>query len=463
MNGQGHPSAADLLSAASGQASTNVVHHLSHCPACRVRYSRVRRAQALEPLEGDGLERVLSASQPLPRAIQPLVPNVPDQRAPAVGELWRIGRDEALVVWVRQVFEDGIADVVPIVLDVDLADEDSVLLPMEATALGMSSAALVALRTHVEADAFINRLGHAEIGGAVEEVISAIQEGRRAVGVTVGALIASDDDERIEYRQAMRDLLAELAPHAWPELKESPAATMAGEGSSTRDRSVAQGVHAVMAELDERLPGLRCYDWGGAEVPVDSNRSITPELKAVYLGTAVICTSVDGPVEDGLPDIGLLAEACSRLVLLEPDADAVAVSLPVGHRRAVLLATAHMRTAVGLPQGAWVGPVATVEGLGLVDTLCKYLEEASTNWEITESAGRASLQGVSGIASRHAEQSLSDIRKEGGRAHLEAKKKGFAGLPGDLGSRVADFVQAVVDRRADENALTSLLAEVDDD
>ena len=457
MNGHGHPSSTDLLSTASGRGAADVLRHLERCPACRVRYSRTRRAGHLPPLEGDGLERVLSASQPLPQTPGTLVSDVSEQGAPAAGELWRIGRDEALVVWVRQVFEDGVADVVPVVLDVDLADEDSVLIPAETTTLGFSSAALVALRSHVDLGAFINRLSRSDIGDAVEEVVSAIREGRQAVGVAVGDPVTSDEDERIEYRQALRDLLMRVAPLAPMDPEDSSRDAVASEPAAEL------GVDGLVVDLEERLPGIRCIERRGSVVTVDALRRIESDLKVVYLGTAVICTIVAGSADNGHLDVRLLADACHRLLLSEPDVDAVAISLPVAERPTVLFSSAHMRTAIGVPRGEEMGPTATVEGYGLVDTLSKYFEEVSTNWEATEAAKRTSLRDISEIASARAQDVMARIRKEGEKARIEPKKRGFSGLPAALGGDVAEFLQAVVDRRADDGALARLIEGVDRD
>lgn len=170
-----------------------------------------RSTHDLAPPSEDVFQRLALASTPLPVTVADLV-------APGIGEkpqpndIWRVGGSEALLVWVRQVFDDGIADVVPLVLDVELADEHSVFVAADATPLGVSTVALVALRTHLHPAAFINRIGHLELSREVAEVQAAVREGRRPSGVPVGPPIDDDGDQRLEYRQALRDLLTELSP-----------------------------------------------------------------------------------------------------------------------------------------------------------------------------------------------------------------------------------------------------------
>lgn len=171
--------------------------------------------EASEPLLDEAnLRRILSAVTPLPDGLGELI------RAPRVGdpkpdEVWRIGRDEALLVWVRRVFDDGVADVVPVVLDVEFADEESILIDPASTPLATGLAAMLALRTHVDVRAFLNRICALDIRDVVAEVMAATREGRHPRGVLVGPPIVRDDDERISYRQAIRRLLVGLTPDTW--------------------------------------------------------------------------------------------------------------------------------------------------------------------------------------------------------------------------------------------------------
>jgi hypothetical protein len=179
-----------------------------------IRQARIRAARAIEPPTKDDLQHIASAAQPLPPSLGNLIqsPRVGDPRP---GEIWRAGRSEAVLVWVRRVFDDGVADVVPLVLDVELADADTLLLGPEITPLDAPLAAMVALRTHIDLGAFINRIGAADVADAVTEVMAAAREGRPAKGVHVGLPILDDADRRIEYRCAVRDILSELPPEAW--------------------------------------------------------------------------------------------------------------------------------------------------------------------------------------------------------------------------------------------------------
>src|SRR5215470_13409220 len=210
-----HPSSSDLLAALhEADQAASTLEHLDECLACRVRMSRIRRAAGLASASADSLQRILQAATPLEHVLADVVSSDRD-RQPQPNEIWRVGRSEALLVWVRQVFDDGVADVIPLVLDVELADQESVIVGAKTTPLATETAAMVSLRTHVHVGAFRNRIGILDIRKDIAEVMTAMREGRRPSGVRVGPPIDDNDDQRIEYRQALRDLLAELSPSAW--------------------------------------------------------------------------------------------------------------------------------------------------------------------------------------------------------------------------------------------------------
>ncbi len=189
--------------------------HVDDCVACRVRLARISCALGFGRPNDDSLQRVVAASSPLPDGLGELIQGERG-RDPRPGEVWRVGLDEALLVWTRRVFDDGVADVVPLVLDIELADDESILVRADATPLATELVAMVALRTHIDLGAFINRIGDLDLRVEVNEIMIAVREGRRPCGVPVGPPIEDDSDRRIECRQALRGFFSELTPDAWP-------------------------------------------------------------------------------------------------------------------------------------------------------------------------------------------------------------------------------------------------------
>ncbi|GAA1290448.1 hypothetical protein Psi02_15350 [Planotetraspora silvatica] len=461
-----HPSSSELLAAQHDPdcvTAAPTLEHLEECLACRVRLARIRRASGPDPASANSLQRIIEASTPLPEALAAIALEG-KVGEPQPNEIWRIGRSEALLVWVRRVFEDGIADVIPLVLDVELADQESVVLSADATPLATETAAMVSLRTHVHTGAFLNRVAILDIGEDVTEVMTAMRESRRPSKVRVGPPIDDDDDQRLEYRQALRDLLAELAPSAWLDTQDGIGADTKQSTSEPTANSSPDGLDQIKADLGERLRGAQICDLHPHRVTVDEQVQATSLLKVVYLDTAVLVAALSGGSLTAFPEIRVVAAACQQLTLIEKDADAVAMAIPHDDWPTLLFTTAHMRSALVLPGGAQTGPTVTLEGLGLVDTLCKHLEGAMPAWEVTERAsGRIARAGLHQIAARHASMSIAQITAEAKRAHQIAKRTAWGSLPDKLDERVARFVVAVANQEAIDDALAELALETRND
>lgn len=465
MIANAHPSSSELLVALhEPDRAASTLEHLGECLACRVRLSRIRRASGLATASADSLQRIVEASTLLPDFLADVVSSG-QAGGPRPNEVWRVGRSEALLVWVRQVFEDGVADIIPLVLDVELADQESVLVGGDATPLAAETAAMISLRTHVHTGAFLNRIGILYIGKDVTEVMTAVREGRRPSGVRVGPPIDDDDDQRLEYRQALRDLLAELSPSAWLEAQDSPAAgaeQRTGEPTANRPPN---DVDVIKSDLGERLPGAQGHDLERHTVTVKATVRATSILKVVYLDTAVLVATLDGGNLTTFLDIEAVAAACQKMTLIETDAHAVAIAIPRDDWPALLFTTAHMRSAIELPRGTPTGPTVTLEGYGLVDILCKHLEGAIPAWEVTERASsrRIGMTDLHQIAARNASTSIAQIATEGKRARQAAKRTAWESLPDGFDERVARFVVAVANKQAVDDAVTELALETRDD
>jgi hypothetical protein len=173
----------------------------------RIHRARLAEAPPLGALTDEAANYIISAANDIPvSAINFLVGGTPQ-----VGELWRVGRKEALLVWVRRIFDDGIVDAIPVVLDVELADEGTLLIPADATPIGVELAAMTHLRTHLSVDVFLNFICRLDIANSIEEVVQSAWQGRPSVGVPVGLPVLDSADQRIEYRAAIRDVLAHLS------------------------------------------------------------------------------------------------------------------------------------------------------------------------------------------------------------------------------------------------------------
>jgi hypothetical protein len=437
-----HPTSSELATAVTepGQAGPTLAH-VDECLACRVLLSRIRHDLRLQPPDDDSVQRILAASAPLPEGLGDLL-QAPRQGDPRPGEIWRAGRDEALLVWVRLVFDDGVADVIPLVLDIELADQETVVIEADATPLASELAAMVALRTHIDFGAFINRIGVLDLYREVTEVRTAVKEGRRPSGIRVGPPIDDDNDQRIEYRQALRDLLGELTPSAW---------AMAGfaTGHALEDKP-PEHLADIKTRLGERVDGVQFRGVDEQVITLSGGTRLSAALKVTCLDTAILVVTADA----FLPDDAEVVEACNRMVIRESDADAVAVAVPAEDWETSLFTRAHLRPAIELPGGASVGPKVTLSGHNLVEILVKYLQDVTSPWEVTEPvAVHLPQRSVRQIALRYAEAEIGRISQDGRRAHQPAKKAGWQTLPTGLGEQVARFVDAIVHEKPIDEAL----------
>ncbi len=440
-----HPSSTELYDALTGRGDVAaVMAHLDECIACRVWSGRLAHSAQFASPDAEVFELLARSSQVITGLDS--VSDAVSEAVPREGELWRVGQDEAVLVWVRKNFEDGAVDSIPVVLDVEFADEQSVLVPAEQSPLSVELAAMASLRTHIHLGAFINRIGVVDLAPQIEEVIRATREGRPPE-LPVGARIASDDDDRLEYRQALRDVLAALAPSAWRQ--EGLHNTAVGPFTTSSD----QGEEAMRAAVSERLWGSDCLILDRVRAPFGNGQRIYSLFKVVYLDTSVVVGVVDS-IDQAHSVVSSLAAACETLALSSPEADAVCVAEPALDWPCLLFTRASMRHALQVPSGVDVEPQPVLAGLGLVDTLWKHLEGAAPAWEATEMASRGfGSVDLAEVALRHARSSIALTEGKGRRAHQPAKKATWSTLPGDLGDRVARFVAAAVDPSSVSGAL----------
>lgn len=439
-----HPTLAELYDAMNGRGDLRGISaHLDDCLACRVWSGRLAQASELGEVPSEAIEAISRASQTI-AGLESFVATAAPDAGPKEGELWRVGRDEAALVWVRKNLGDGVIDAVPVVLDTDFADEQSVLVPAETSPLMVDLAAITALRTHLDVGSFINRIGVLDVAAQINDVIAASREGR-STEVPVGPPILSDDDERLEYRQALRDVLAGLTPTTW-QARGAPAVDLVRGSTDVAAEAMREAVL-------QRLWGATCEAVERVGVSLGDGQQVSSLFKVAYLDTAVLVGAVES-IDRAATALSSLAQACEALVATSPDADAVCVAELADDWPCLLFTRASLRPGVQLPSGNAAAPSPILSGLGLVDSLWKHLEGAAPAWEVTDSASRGlGSIDLPEIALRHAESSIRSTESQGRRAIQPAKKATWSALPNDLADRVARFVSAAVDPSVVDEAL----------
>jgi hypothetical protein len=336
--------------------------------------------------------------------------------------------------WVRRVL-DGAIDVIPAVIDVELADPQTVLLPHTATPLGMELALMTGVRGRVDPRAFLQYVADLDVAGQVAEALAAAREGREPQGITVGPPIEAEDDQRIEYRQVLADLLVDLSPSMW---NEGDAA------ADPRESNVQDLIDVISHELPERHFGASVGTLEQQYFAVDAEHELCFCARVIYLDTSVIVAVLRGPKARLLLDKTPLAEACLPVVFCQPDADAVAVTAIGEEWPAVVLPVPYMRRAYEPPGGAQKGPRMVMEPLPIVDALAKHLDRQETAWEVTDTVGTP-IRGadIAALAARNAVSAVAQLSGEGKRAITKAKNAAWTNLPVDLSERITEAIVAI--------------------
>jgi hypothetical protein len=443
-----HLSALELEGVLRAGPSADEVDHLAECVECRVRAARTARAGGLPVPSDSALARITGSHTRIGPAVAAASLTAQTDAFPTAGELWRVGGDEALLVWVRRVL-DGAVDVLPVVLDVDLADEQTLLLPASSTPLGLDLAVVTSVRGHVHPDAFLSRLHNLgeQVAADIAEVMATAREGRPAELATVGAPVVDPDDQRIEYQQTLADILAGLGPAAWQRSQQRVP------GESTADpemyRLVGQGLV---------LRHHRCTVHESLRVlAVLPNRSLLQAVARIgYADTSVLLAVLPNWHVEPAAD---LASACRHLIVQEPGASAVAVCGSAPEYSAVVVDTRDMRGAFESPSGRLEPPLNRMEPMHVVDALAKYLDKHDPVWEDVGAEIVVTATDLGAAARAAAAAAMADIAAQGRRAVTPAKKQAWAALPSGTADALANVVDRLVAGEPPVTVLDALLGE----
>lgn len=441
-----------------------VGNHVSECVACRVRLTRLRRAGGFDEPSGSVLNRIVADSPVLTDDARTFVTTA-SRAEPEPGEVWRVGVDDAVLVWVRRIVSGSTLDVVPLAFDTEMADSESLLVPDLATALQVPLVALIPVRTHIHRDAFLNKLGVLYISESVEEIITAAREGRPHDVADVGAPIEGPEDRRIEFRQLMGDLLGDLSPivytarlkeHGDRERTPGEVARQRVESLTLQPTTAGPVVHeddvarldqdalfvGLNADLTERLgPSVICQPCSHLSHETDAGM-FAAFLKVHYIDTSVLVVLFHHEVHH-LPEPHQASQGVASMLQVEVDVQGVAVASSRDLDRAMFMTRANLRPALELPAGTRSAATAAILGHTLVDTLMKFLDGEAALWETLE---RAQAQvpdfDIRGVARDHAQTALDAVRRTGARSPQAAKKEAWGSLGDDLADTISQFVNA---------------------
>ena len=364
---------------------------------------------------------------------------------PRPGELWRARPPDGgpvTLVWVRSVGPAG-AVVVPVSFDVELADDHTLIVAGEASPLGLALALHLAVETTVDPPAVFDRLGTLDLAAAVDAAQAAREAGETVpaglAGCAVGPRIVSPLDERLEYRQALADRVADLAPADLDPADLAPAA-VATAGTEDVGAGVpdwwpvdtpsgrADLLKAVHRTLSESHPGARIAPRPPATA---GSEHLNAVALVAELDAFVLVASVDGPLDDSTR-----LEAARQALHSDQLLNAVCLVEPAAPFLAVVVDRRDVVAAIETPSGQLRPPRQSRPPAAVGAALTKFLDAtispfgrlARTFVEGQPLDPRALAVDVSADAVRTVEGSAKGFKTEGKRPGYERVKRHQASI-----------------------------------
>jgi len=360
-------------------------------------------ASADEPTESQLADLVRAAAGvAVPEGVRAALSGADRPEAGAVaGELWRAhrpGGGAVVMVWLRSLTPTG-AVVVPVTFDTEPADEDTLVLPGDASPLGLPLALHLAAETTVDRHSLLDRLGRID-AAAVEAA-----EAARAATPT----------EAVRLEDEAADAHDRDAEHGWWPLD-----------TRSERADLLKAIHRV---LDESHPGARI-------APRPAATAGSEHLSAVALVTELDAFVLLALLEDpGLGDAARL-EAARQVLHADQLLNAVCVVEPAAPFLAVVIDRRDVVAAIETPSGELRPPRQSRPPAPAGIALSKFLDAtispfgrlARTFVEGRALDPRALAVDVSADAVRTVEASARSFKTEGKRPGYERVKRHKAAI-----------------------------------
>jgi hypothetical protein len=433
-----HPTESALLSFARGQVeglgAADLSAHLDGCLACRIWETRLRNAEVAEA-DGPVTARLAAAAPAIPDRLRSALLAPAGAAVPAAGEIWRVGTDEALLVWVRQLADES-ATVIPVTLDADLADGYTLVVPAGESPLGLDLALISTVEGQVDLRAFRQWVAVLPVGDQITRLRSARGGDVSPAGLLTGSPISRGGDQRLEYRQLLADLLAGLAPGAFTDF---------GGTGGRDDGGDADRLAEALNGLTWRRPGVEISFLDRAHVSVGPALDLLITALVRDLDAAVLVAVLSGADSPGVLSAPVVARACGELLMTYPDAEDVAVAIPDEEWTAVVIAPEFASRAVEAPSGRLMEPSVAFQPLPLTDALLKHLDSRVTRWEETDRVrfDRDAVD-VAALAAVVSQAAVDKAAAEGRRARTPAKKTAYTALDDSAVAGIRLLIESAV-------------------
>ncbi len=458
-----HPTESMLLLAASGAPGTeHEREHAGACLLCRVLIGRLQ-AEGRQADTGGDLTALTAASPVLPEGFLAALrgDGTADSSDALPGQVWRAADSAseggvALLVWVRKVLGTTAA-VLPVVPDTDMADEYSLLVDADATPLGMELAVLTGVDGEILLSNLVTPVGTLNIAADVAEVRRAADTGREPPSaVRTGLPVIREDDQRIEYRQIVSELLGSLGtadhPAAYDVLTASgdawnPLALLDALGYLSYYEA---GLRVAPAEPDQALYG-------------EPGHSLHPVACVTHLSTCVLVVLITGPAPEAALRSPRIAGMCRTLQNTFLEADSVAVCAAASEWPALMLNPSDTGDALQVPSGRISGPRVDEEPLELVTALRKLFDGTRGPWHdaapVQFEDRKTSLKNVKALSVQAASDAVAGIRREAARAVIPSKREGYGSVGDADVDAVGSLIEAVLAGADPDEAVQGLLEE----
>jgi hypothetical protein len=395
-----HPLDADLLDYVEGvcDAATadSIASHLAACLLCRIKQ---RRLVGVPPMEFADVRDLIA---PEFGAID-VAPA--GGEAPRRGELWLTTSDEPTMVLVRSVrADDAGVVVVPVTLDVEVADRGVVVLDEARSPLVVPIAIYEDLTVSLPTESLAGRV----VPRRVDIDLWALSGDEE--GVSHGSPIEGLADPRLEIRQYLVDRLTALDPYE-PPLDDDP--------DKPKDSPL---VGQLRDELLFRR-GPNCDVQPLSTLPAGTQAPPTWVGLALVLDFTVRVVVIETPL--GLRDESDFSAAQALVVRL--DASALAVCTSSSDAADIYEAPALFRAFL-LPEGIRSSE-PLISGVALPDAVAKYLDQKRVVISaITSSSQRAPRVDAASVLARAVVDAVDATASRASRLGPE-KSDGYLRLP----------------------------------
>ncbi|HEX7133625.1 MAG TPA: hypothetical protein VF228_13700 [Iamia sp.] len=409
-----HPLDVDLVAFVDGvldaAAVEDVEAHLGRCLICRLKRQRIAQAPPIGVADRHGGEAP---------AFDPIEVEEADPSAVGTGELWLTAADDAAMVLVTEVWPEGRGVVVvPVVLDVEVADDGTLVLDGTASPLAVPMAIY---------DGMLTRLPMATLRGRIVPArpgVDLLRLSEDHPGVSRGSPLEGPADPRHEVRQAIDEHLVGAEP------------------SSTTPQHV----------FDERFEELRRAFYGRDDAAVRPLH-LPPGVPDTWEGIAQIESFNQRVllllIEGGLPeDPGQVSALCEQL-----DGSAVAVRADPRSPQVDVYLRANLAGARSVQTGAVLsGPILTGPD---ADTIVRYLDAMVSIPSVTALTGRRAPVDPKEILGRQVEAALAAQVATGRNARIPAKREGLTSVEG-LGPDLTEALRTVFSKMVTPSAIIDL-------